>query len=257
MFYFILGTVFAYGITNSGKTYVSTDEEPGVIPKSIHDVFAWIEDEALDREFLLQVSYLEIYNEKIKDLLNSEQEMSSLEIRTHKNDVIVEGLKTLPVTTEKEVLDYIKKGQERRHISATDFNAQSSRSHTIFQLIIESKSKLSSLDPVRLSKLNLIDLAGSEKVASDLDRRHEGSHINKSLLTLGKVITSLINGSSHIPYRDSKLTRILQTSLSGNARVAVVCTINPDVGSKEESMNTLRFAQNVKKIETRPVITRV
>ncbi|CAO3645279.1 unnamed protein product [Cunninghamella echinulata] len=183
--------------------------------------------------------------------------MSSLKIRTHKNDVIVEGLKTLPVTTEKEVLDYIKKGQERRHISATDFNAQSSRSHTIFQLIIESKSKLSSLDPVRLSKLNLIDLAGSEKVASDLDRRHEGSHINKSLLTLGKVITSLINGSSHIPYRDSKLTRILQTSLSGNARVAVVCTINPDAGSKEESMNTLRFAQNVKKIETRPVITRV
>ncbi|CAO3642872.1 unnamed protein product [Cunninghamella blakesleeana] len=253
------GTVFAYGITNSGKTYTmtGTDEEPGVIPNAIHDVFAWIEDEALDREFLLQVSYLEIYNEKIKDLLNPNQKSNSLEIRTTKTDVVVEGLYALPVTTEKEVLDYINKGQERRHISSTDFNAQSSRSHTIFQLIIESKSKSSSLDPVRLSKLNLIDLAGSEKVATDLDRRHEGSHINKSLLTLGKVITSLINGTSHVPYRDSKLTRILQTSLSGNARVAVVCTINPDVGSKEESMNTLRFAQNVKKIETRAVITKI
>ncbi|KAI8343651.1 P-loop containing nucleoside triphosphate hydrolase protein [Chlamydoabsidia padenii] len=253
------GTVFAYGQTASGKTYTmtGTKQEPGVIPKAIQDVFAYIEEEALDREYLLQMSYMEIYNEKINDLLDSKQHSSGLKIRTANEKDYVENLTTVNVSTPKEVLNYIKMGDARRHTSETDYNGKSSRSHTIFQLIIESKSRSSPIDPVQTSRLNLIDLAGSEKVASNSDRRQESSFINKSLLTLGKVIIQLNDRSKHIPYRDSKLTRILSTSLSGNDRVAVICTINPTWKSKDESTNTLRFAQSVKKVRINPKITMV
>ncbi|KAI8070415.1 P-loop containing nucleoside triphosphate hydrolase protein [Gongronella butleri] len=256
------GTVFAYGQTASGKTYtMGTEQEPGIIPKAIQDVFLYIEEVGVNREFLLQVSYLEIYNERINDLLNPDAAAAPLEIRSvHKRlqDVVVEGLIQVPVTTPEDIMHYIRLGEEKRHTSDTDFNLNSSRSHTIFQLMIESRSRTASAHTfVRLSKLNLIDLAGSEKVASMQERRQEGAHINRSLLTLGKVINSLIQGSAHVPYRESKLTRILQPSLSGNAHVAVICAINPARPSKDESMNTLRFAQGVKKIKTVPKITQV
>ncbi|KAI8093377.1 P-loop containing nucleoside triphosphate hydrolase protein [Halteromyces radiatus] len=252
------GTVFAYGQTASGKTYTmvtGTQEEPGMIPKAVNDVFAYIEEEAVDREFLLQVAYMEIYKEKINDLLGSEQPATGLIIRTVNGQDSVDGLNIVPVTTPEEVMNYIKLGEARRHTSETDFNESSSRSHTIFQLIIESKPRSSSLASVRTSRLNLIDLAGSEKAAINTERRQEGAFINKSLLTLGKVITQLNEGAKHIPYRDSKLTRILSTSLSGNDRVAVICTINPSWKSKDESTNTLRFAQGVKKVRINPKIT--
>ncbi|KAI8343401.1 P-loop containing nucleoside triphosphate hydrolase protein [Chlamydoabsidia padenii] len=254
------GTVFAYGQTASGKTYtmIGTNQEPGVIPKAVRDVFMYIEEEAVDREFLLQVSYMEIYNEKINDLLSSTHTTAGLSIRISNNGQdYVENLTTIPVTTPEEVMAFIKQGEGRRHTSETDFNENSSRSHTIFQLTIESKSRVSSFDSVRISRLNLIDLAGSEKVATNTERRQEGAFINKSLLTLGKVITHLNAGAKHIPYRDSKLTRILSASLSGNDRVAVICTINPTWKSKDESTNTLRFAQGVKKIEINPKITQI
>ncbi|SAL98373.1 hypothetical protein [Absidia glauca] len=281
------GTVFAYGQTASGKTYTMviqnqdtytwnrltrshvhlfivdlayfccTSEEPGVIPKAVQDVFAYIEEEAIDREFLLQVSYMEIYNEKINDLLSAKHSPTGLLIRTANGQDYVENLTAIAVTTPEEVMAFIKLGEERRHTGETDFNENSSRSHTIFQLIIESKSRVSSLASVRTSRLNLIDLAGSEKVATNTERRQEGAFINKSLLTLGKVITHLNAGAKHIPYRDSKLTRILSASLSGNDRVSVICTINPAWKSKDESTNTLRFAQGVKKVEINPKITQV
>ncbi|ORX57442.1 kinesin-domain-containing protein [Hesseltinella vesiculosa] len=245
----------------SMEGYNGTTEEPGVIPKAILDVFAYIEEVAVDREFLLQVSYLEIYNERINDLLNPDPPESPIEIRSvNKNlqDVVVDGLVQVPVATPEDVMKYIKFGEERRHTSNTDYNINSSRSHTIFQLMIESRPRLSSTNTfVRLSKLNLIDLAGSEKVASRHEQRQEGAHINRSLLTLGKVINSLNIGSPHIPYRESKLTRILQPSLSGNAHVTVICAINPAWSSKEESANTLRFAQGVKQIKIVPKITQV
>ncbi|KAF7722335.1 hypothetical protein EC973_003425 [Apophysomyces ossiformis] len=261
------GTVFAYGQTASGKTHTmvvqneshgqntGTSEEPGVIPQAVTEVFAYIEEDP-EREFMLRVSYLEIYNEQIRDLLASENKR--LEIcEDKKRGVHVKDLREIIVTSPQSVMEIIKGGEEKRHISATDFNAVSSRSHTVFQMVIESKGK-DTYVPVKVSQLSLIDLAGSEKMTSDTERRKEGAYINKSLLTLGTVISKLTSqGASHIPFRDSKLTRILQTALSGNARISVICTINPTKASKDESMNTLRFAERVKLVKTAAKMTKV
>ncbi|CAO3643581.1 unnamed protein product [Mucor hiemalis] len=251
------GTVFAYGQTASGKTYTM---EPGVIPRAVREVFSFIEEDTHGREYLLRVSYMEIYNEKIKDLLNVEN--TSPEIIEDKKGVYVRNLKEVIVKTAQEVLNCIKDGEGNRHISATDYNERSSRSHTIFQIVIESRSKglpTNANRGVRVSQLNLIDLAGSEKVATDFERRKEGGYINKSLLTLGNVISKLTSDepSTHIPFRNSKLTRILQAALSGNARISVICTINPTFASKDESLNTLRFAQRAKLVKTAAKMTRI
>ncbi|KAI8640730.1 P-loop containing nucleoside triphosphate hydrolase protein [Parasitella parasitica] len=269
-------TVFAYGQTASGKTFtmMGNEAEPGVIPRSVDNVFDFIK-KAITREFLLRVSYLEIYNETIKDLLNPSN--NNLKIQQDKiRGVYVTPLTEEVVTCPEDVLQIIRRGEANRHVSSTDYNLHSSRSHTLFQMVIESRERSStstsvglhrrtltttgygmhgakSKETVRISQLNLIDLAGSEKAATNQDRRKEGSYINKSLLTLGTVISKLTDpnigkSSSHIPYRDSKLTRILQTALSGLAKVAVVCTISPSI--MEESLNTLKFASRVKRITT-------
>ncbi|KAI7889463.1 kinesin motor domain-containing protein, partial [Mucor mucedo] len=237
---------------------MGTEAEPGVIPRAIQQVFSFIEEDTAGREYMLRVSYMEIYNEKIKDLLNSENKSPEI-IEDKKKGVNVRNLKEVTVKTAQEVMNYIKDGEGNRHISATDYNEHSSRSHTIFQLVIESCPRGVPSRGVRVSQLNLIDLAGSEKVATDLERRKEGGYINKSLLTLGNVISKLTSDepASHIPYRDSKLTRILQASLSGNARIAIICTINPTLSSKDESLNTLRFAQRAKLIKTAAKMTRL
>jgi hypothetical protein len=225
------------------------------------------------KEFLLRVSYLEIYNETIRDLLNPSND--NLKIHQDKTrGVYVTPLTEEVVTCSKDVLKVIQRGEANRHISSTDYNLHSSRSHTLFQMVIESRERsnastttndsssrrtftvgkygslIKSKESVKISQLNLIDLAGSEKAATNEDRRKEGPYINKSLLTLGTVISKLTDSSSgqHIPFRDSKLTRILQTALSGQAKVAVICTISPSLGSLEESVNTLKFASRVKKI---------
>ncbi|KAJ3359135.1 hypothetical protein GGF32_009582 [Allomyces javanicus] len=246
------GTVFAYGQTASGKTYtmMGTDREPGVIPLAIHDVFQYIKMSEGQREFLLRVSYLEIYNETIRDLLSPE----TTDLRIHEDKrrgVYVSPLKEDIVTHPSQVMRAIHRGEANRHISETDYNEHSSRSHTLFQMVIESRDARTN-GQVKISLLNLIDLAGSEKAVSNADRRKEGAFINKSLLTLGTVISKLTEEkATHIPYRDSKLTRILQSSLSGNARVSVICTISPSSGNVEESTNTLKFAARVKKVVTR------
>ncbi|KAI9357909.1 P-loop containing nucleoside triphosphate hydrolase protein, partial [Zopfochytrium polystomum] len=270
------GTVFAYGQTASGKTYsmMGVDEQPGIIPQAIDDVFAYIREQTEDREYLLRVSYLEIYNETIRDLLAPEQK----DLRIHedrKRGVYVSPLKEEIVTTPKQVMKIIQKGEMNRHFGSTDYNEHSSRSHTIFQMVIESRDRNSGVispPPVKrpgvssagklrgsvtISCLNLIDLAGSEKATSDADRRKEGAFINKSLLTLGNVISKLTEdkNSLHIPYRDSKLTRILQSSLSGNARVSLIATVSastsPAAFNVEETSNTLKFAERVKKVPVR------
>ncbi|KAL4207679.1 P-loop containing nucleoside triphosphate hydrolase protein [Rhizopus microsporus] len=255
------GTVFAYGQTASGKTYtMGTEKEPGVIPRAVEEVFSYIEEDTSGREYLLRVSYMEIYNERIKDLLSDENTNPEI-VEDRKKGNYVRNLKEEIVKTSQDVINCIKKGEGNRHISATDYNERSSRSHTIFQLMIESRPKSigSKTNIVRFSQLNLIDLAGSEKVTSDVERRKEGAYINKSLLTLGNVISKLTSDSPpmHIPFRDSKLTRILQTALSGNARIAVICTINPTFSSKDESMNTLKFAQRAKLIKTDAKMTKI
>ncbi|KAI8876850.1 P-loop containing nucleoside triphosphate hydrolase protein, partial [Backusella circina FSU 941] len=233
-----------------------TDDEPGVTPRAVREVFSYIQEDTTGREFLLRVSYMEIYNEKIKDLIQPEN--CNPEIIEDRKGVHVRNLKEVKVKTPEEVMDLIKLGEKNRHVSATDYNEHSSRSHSIFQITIESKYRAAT-EEVRISQLNLIDLAGSEKMTTDIERRKEGGYINKSLLTLGNVISKLTSNipSAHIPFRDSKLTRILQAALSGNARIAVICTINPTWASKDESLNTLRFAQKAKLVRTAAKMTKL
>ncbi|CAM8966823.1 unnamed protein product [Rhodiola kirilowii] len=227
----INGTIFAYGVTSSGKTHTmhGNQRSPGIIPLAIKDVFSIIQ-ETPNREFLLRLSYLEIYNEVVNDLLNPAGQ--NLRIREDSQGTFVEGIKEEVVLSPAHALSLIAAGEEHRHVGSTNFNLQSSRSHTIFTL-------------------NLIDLAGSESSKAETTgvRRKEGSYINKSLLTLGTVISKLTDGrATHIPYRDSKLTRLLQSSLSGHGHVSLICTVTPSSSSSEETHNTLKFAHRAKHI---------
>lgn len=280
------GTVFAYGMTGTGKTFSmqGTATSPGVIPLAITDIFSFIR-ETPNREFLLRVSYLEIYNEKIHDLLTAppptgpgSQNLQQEEIKLRedsKRGVYATPLKEEIVQSPTQLLRVIARGDNNRKVAGTQFNARSSRSHAVVQIVVESRervpgggtlqdSKRNAVPPggVRVSTLSLIDLAGSEKAAEDKERRTEGAHINKSLLTLGTVIARISEArdkkgpdrDKHLPYRDSKLTRLLQPALSGNSLVSILCTIA--IGSTgtaasvathvNETLNTLKFASRAK-----------
>ncbi|EGG21138.1 kinesin family member 11 [Cavenderia fasciculata] len=251
------GVIFAYGQTASGKTFTMKGtgrKNPGVIPLAIQDVFSFIANDP-NREFLLRISYLEIYNEVINDLLAPE----NINLKVHENpqsgEVFVGGLKEEIVLSYDHVLSVIASGEAHRHVGSTNFNDQSSRSHTIFRLVVESKPVADSVDSssqgVRVSCLNLIDLAGSERASEGAQsiRNKEGAYINKSLLTLGSVISKLSEKTKgHINYRDSKLTRILQNSLGGNSKIAIICTITLANNNFEESHSTLKFASRAKNI---------
>ena len=252
-------TVFAYGQTASGKTHTmmgtAKADSIGVIPLAVADVFDLISANP-GREFLLRVSYLEIYNEVINDLLD--QNNNNLRIREHKQTgIYVDGLKEEVVVSAEQVMAILSMGEASRKYGATSFNETSSRSHTIFRMVIESRdrSDQSEAAPVRRSVLSLIDLAGSEKVGrstSTGQRAKEGLSINKSLLTLGTVINKLSDprqAKGHIPYRDSKLTRILQPSLSGNARVCLICTAALPAPNADETHSTLKFASRAKTVQ--------
>ncbi|KAH7270101.1 kinesin motor domain-containing protein [Fusarium redolens] len=282
------GTVFAYGMTGTGKTFSmqGTASSPGVIPLAITDIFSYIR-ETPSREFLLRVSYLEIYNEKIHDLLSmptvngvgggAQQEEIKLR-EDSKRGVYATPLKEEIVQSPTQLLRVIARGDQARRTASTQFNARSSRSHAVVQIVVESRERIpgvsvagdgkrSGLLPggVRVSTLSLIDLAGSEKAAESKERRQEGAHINKSLLTLGTVISKLSEWKEkeakgvdkegkHLPYRDSKLTRLLQGALSGNSLVSILCTIQIGAGNSAalannhtlETINTLKFASRAK-----------
>ncbi|KAL1362227.1 kinesin-like protein KIN-7D, mitochondrial isoform X1 [Arachis duranensis] len=245
------GTVFAYGVTSSGKTHTMHGDQdfPGIIPLAIKDVFSIIQDTP-GREFLLRVSYLEIYNEVINDLLDPTGQ--NLRVREDAQGTYVEGIKEEVVLSPGHALSFIAAGEEHRHVGSNNFNLFSSRSHTIFTLMIESSAHGDEYDGVIFSQLNLIDLAGSESSKTETTglRRKEGSYINKSLLTLGTVIGKLSEGkASHVPYRDSKLTRLLQSSLSGHGHVSLICTVTPASSNMEETHNTLKFASRAKRVE--------
>lgn len=256
------GTVFAYGQTSSGKTYTmqGSQEDLGIIRLSVYNVFKNIQSIS-DREFLIRVSYLEIYNEEINDLLAPENK----KLQVHENlerGIFVAGLREEIVNTPDQVFDLIGLGEAHRHVGETNMNVRSSRSHTIFRMVIESRDKDAELDgssynkdTVRVSVLNLVDLAGSERVAKTGAggvRLKEGTHINKSLMSLGTVINKLSDGGGkqrgHIPYRDSKLTRILQPALGGNAKTAIICTIAPEEVHADETRGTLQFASRAKRV---------
>ncbi|KAG8094209.1 hypothetical protein GUJ93_ZPchr0012g19795, partial [Zizania palustris] len=249
----INGTIFAYGVTSSGKTHTMHGDQrsPGLIPLVVKDTFNIIQ-ETPNRVFLLRVSYLEIYNEVVNDLLNPAGQ--NLRIRDNLQGTFVEGIREEVVLSPVHALSLIAAGEEHRHVGSTNFNLLSSRSHTIFTLTIESSpcGQSSEGEAVMFSQLNLIDLAGSESSRAETTgvRQKEGSYINKSLLTLGTVISKLIDEkATHIPFRDSKLTRLLQSSLSGQGRVSLICTVTPASSNSEETRNTLKFAHRAKHIE--------
>ncbi|KAI8477274.1 MAG: P-loop containing nucleoside triphosphate hydrolase protein [Monoraphidium minutum] len=270
-------TVFAYGQTSSGKTYTMRGgaREPGIIPLAVREVFALIEH-TTDREFLLRVSYMELYNEEVNDLLAPE----NMRLPIHESKeagVYVAGLREDIVTSPEQargVLQLLEDGEANRHVGSTRMNEGSSRSHTVFRMVIESRSRgvgdLDALPPddaagaILVSTLTLVDLAGSERVAktgAEGIRMKEGTAINKSLLTLGTVINKLSEGAqlsgAHIPYRDSKLTRILQPSLGGNAKTAIICNVTPAGCHTEESHSTLRFACRAKRVVNNAVVNEV
>nr|XP_042715901.1 centromere-associated protein E isoform X2 [Chrysemys picta bellii] len=259
------GTVFAYGQTASGKTYtmMGNDKSMGIIPKAVQDVFKIICANP-DREFLLRVSYMEIYNETITDLLCDSRKNKPLGIREDVNrNIYVEDLIEEVVVNPEQVMEWLRKGEKKRHYGETKMNEHSSRSHTIFRMIIESREN----DPantncdgaVMVSHLNLVDLAGSERASqtgSEGVRLKEGCNINRSLFILGQVIKKLCDDpSGFINYRDSKLTRILQNSLGGNAKTVIICTITPV--SFDETLSTLQFANTAKRMRNTPKVNEV
>ncbi|CAN1274610.1 Kinesin-like protein KIN-7N [Linum perenne] len=255
------GTVFAYGQTSSGKTFTmnGSEKDPGVIHRAVRDIFD--KTQAIsDREFLIRVSYMEIYNEEINDLFAVENQKLPIH-ESLERGIFVAGLREEIVNSAEQVLKLMESGEVNRHFGETNMNARSSRSHTIFRMVIESKGKVSnsssdysSSDAVRVSVLNLVDLAGSERIAKTGAggvRLKEGKYINKSLMALGNVINKLSDGGkqrAHIPYRDSKLTRILQPALGGNAKTSIICTLAPEEIHIEETKGTLLFASRAKRI---------
>ncbi|KAI9623929.1 hypothetical protein H4Q26_017073 [Puccinia striiformis f. sp. tritici PST-130] len=248
-------TIFAYGQTASGKTHTLTGSniQPGIIPLSVEEIFSYIRSHP-EREFLLRVSYLEVYNEQIHDLLvPSTQPCPTVKIRQQTNgQFFADPVREEVVTNLGQVMNLIHRGERQRHVAGTDWNARSSRSHTIFSIVIESRLFGVDGGGVTRSKVCLIDLAGNERASSEVQRRSEGSFINKRKVIsgLGEDNPQSKTKSNHIPYRDSKLTQILQPSLSGKSRVCVICTINSSFKSIEDSRSTLRFASRVKKIIT-------
>ena len=260
------GTVFAYGQTGSGKTYSMMGYEgDGIIPRLNKDLMAAVEKCKVDdptNEFLVTVSYLEIYNEVIKDLLNPSDK--HLKIREHPDmGIYVEGLAELVVSSAGDITELIEQGNKVRSVAATQMNARSSRSHSCFTIKVSQRKKEDMGNgqerTTKLnSKLNLVDLAGSEragKTKASGQQLKEGAAINKSLSALGNVINALSSAGSkkerHIPYRDSKLTRLLQESLGGNSRTVMIATISPAQDNYEETVSTLKYASRAKKIENK------
>ncbi|CAJ1077526.1 centromere-associated protein E isoform X5 [Xyrichtys novacula] len=262
------GTIFAYGQTSSGKTFTMMGSKgtPGVIPLAVEDVFQTIKNFP-KKEFLLRVSYMEIYNETVTDLLVDSWKRKPLEIReTINKNIYVADLTEELVTTPAQALAWIRKGEKNRHYGKTKMNQRSSRSHTMFRMILESRERS---DPasgenadgaIIVSHLNLVDLAGSERASqtgAEGARLKEGCNINRSLFILGQVIKKVTdeNQKGFTNYRDSKLTRILQNSLGGNAKTVIICTITPV--ALEETLSTLQFASTAKKMKNDPHVTEV
>ncbi|EPY53618.1 kinesin-like protein Tea2 [Schizosaccharomyces cryophilus OY26] len=251
------GIVFAYGMTGTGKTYSmqGTEDEPGIIPLGMRDLFDMVESNADSDTFQIRISYLEIYNERIRDLISNSQEEPK--VREGANgEVIVSPMTRVLVTSPEEVSQVIEQCNAIRKTAATDYNTYSSRSHAILQVFLIRNSL--STHTTRTSTLSLVDLAGSERASTDHERRKEGAFINKSLLTLGTVISRLsnsVNGGSsssnnHIPYRESKLTRLLQQSLSGQSQISLLATISIEARHAVESTNTLKFAMRTQNLPT-------
>ena len=258
------GTIFAYGQTGTGKTFTmegvrAIPELRGIIPNSFAHVFGKIAKAEGDTRFLVRVSYLEIYNEDVRDLLSKDQSVR-LEVKERPDvGVYVKDLSAFAVNNADDMDRIMTLGNKNRSTGATNMNLHSSRSHAIFTVTIECSEKgPDGKHHVRAGKLHLVDLAGSErqaKTGATGQRLKEATKINLSLSTLGNVISSLVDGkSTHIPYRNSKLTRLLQDSLGGNSKTAMIANIGPADYNFDESISTLRYANRAKNIKNKAKI---
>ncbi|XP_035660048.1 kinesin-like protein KIF13A isoform X9 [Branchiostoma floridae] len=262
--------IFAYGQTGSGKSYtmMGTADNGGLIPRLCISLFESIMSKSNEiLSFKVEVSYMEIYNEKVRDLLDPGTTKHNLKVREHKIlGPYVDGLQILAVTKYEDIEKLMNEGNKSRTVAATSMNEESSRSHAVFNIIVTQtlKDLASGVTGEKVSKVSLVDLAGSERAAKTGaagERLKEGSNINKSLSTLGLVISTLADqsaGKGHknkfVPYRDSVLTWLLKDNLGGNSKTAMIATISPALDNYEETLSTLRYADRAKRIVNHAVI---
>ena len=263
-------TVFAYGQTGSGKTFTMgssstasvSAEELGVVPRVVSQVFDQLESMPPDAEWTVRVSYVEIYNEEVKDLLHPRTPAKSITIREDRaGDIFVLGVREAEASSREELLRCFEAGSASRTTRATLMNEMSSRSHSLFTIMIERRPDPTS--DIVTSKFHLVDLAGSErnkKTGTAGARFKESITINQGLLALGNVISALGDetrrAQNHVPYRESKLTRLLQDSLGGNSHTLMIACVGPADSNLDETLNTLRYANRARNIRNKPVINR-
>ncbi|KAH0930436.1 hypothetical protein HID58_016163 [Brassica napus] len=264
-------TVFAYGQTGTGKTYTmeggmrDLPAEAGVIPRAVRHIFETLESQKAD--YSMKVTFLELYNEEVTDLLAQEDSSSRSSsddkqkkpvslMEDGKGCVVLRGLEEEVVYSANDIYALLERGSSKRRTADTLLNKRSSRSHSVFTITVHIKEEsMGDEELIKCGKLNLVDLAGSENIlrsGSRDGRAREAGEINKSLLTLGRVINALVEHSSHIPYRDSKLTRLLRDSLGGKTKTCIIATISPSAHSLEETLSTLDYAYRAKNIKNKP-----
>ncbi|KAI0219309.1 hypothetical protein LSAT2_029120 [Lamellibrachia satsuma] len=285
-------TVFAYGQTGSGKTFTigggniasQTEEEFGIIPRAVKQIFDTIQMNP-SRDYLVKISYVEIYKEELRDLLDLETSNRDLHVREDEHgNTLITGAMEVECQTMEEVMSYLEQGSGYRHTGSTQMNEYSSRSHAVFTFFIEQKwSDSDNNDAVErerrasdsseiledgeivhymCAKFHFVDLAGSErahKTGNVGDRFKESVYINGGLLALGNVISALGDikrKATHIPYRDSKITRLLKDSLGGNAKTVMICCISPASSNFDETLNALKYANRAKNIKNKPIVNR-
>lgn len=264
-------TIFAYGQTGTGKTFTmegdrtpdntNWEDDPlaGIIPRCVNHLFDELRINKC--EFTMRVSFLELYNEELFDLLSAHDDLSKLRLYedvNRKGSCVIQGLEEVLVRNKSDVYNVIEKGSAKRQTAATLMNAHSSRSHTVFTVTVHIKENTEDGDELlKTGKLHLVDLAGSENIGRSgaIDKRaREAGNINQSLLTLGRVITCLVEKTPHIPYRESKLTRLLQDALGGRTKTSIIATISPSSSNYEETLSTLEYAYRAKNIQNKPEV---
>ena len=266
-------TIFAYGQTGTGKTYTMSgdmtdtlgmlSDAAGIIPRALYRLFNKLDADGA--EYSVKCSFIELYNEELRDLISID-ETSKLKIYEDNGKkghaaTLVHGMEETYIKTAVAGVDLLRKGSHRRQVAATKCNDLSSRSHTVFTVTSHVKrTGENGEDYISAGKLNLVDLAGSENIqrsGAENKRAAEAGLINKSLLTLGRVINALVDKSSHIPYRESKLTRLLQDSLGGQTKTCIIATVSPAKSNLEETISTLDYAFRAKNIRNKPQVNQM
>ncbi|RPB11385.1 kinesin-domain-containing protein [Morchella conica CCBAS932] len=260
-------TIFAYGQTGTGKTYTMTgdmadnfgsySDTAGIIPRALYQLFAKLGG-ADEKDNSVKCSFIELYNEELRDLLAADDnaKVKIFEDSTRKGAIVIQGMEESFIKSAEDGVRLLQDGSHKRQVAATKCNDLSSRSHTVFTITVHVKVMgEDGEDMLRTGKLNLVDLAGSENIGrsgAENKRAREAGMINQSLLTLGRVINALVDKSPHIPYRESKLTRLLQDSLGGRTKTCIIATISPAKCNLEETMSTLDYAARAKDIRNKP-----